>query len=248
MSLGLVQAGCPGLGELQRQGTGRIVVSYITLDGFSECSRDIVAAAAAYWEQVLVLDDRVVSDSLDPNASLTGWPGADATGSGPALGMAEGIPIPTQRPFGHINVRSTYPLWAGPNRFYETMRHELAHVLGIGVGAAWDYRLRNPYRGQPGEPPDTYFDGDMAYRAFTALGGGEHYETRGVPVQNGGSGLGGNPNSHWRASVIGHELMALCSSDPSDYCPASAITLGALADMGWTVKMEMAESGARIGR
>ena len=84
--------------------------------------------------------------------------------------------------------------------------------------------------------PDTHFPGPRAVAAFDALGGG--YGGAKVPVANGSPPSGRRP-SHWRRSVIGKELMAGCG-DQED-CPASLITLEALADLGWSVDTRMAE-------
>ena len=245
MIVGLVQAGCPGLADLPRvDGTGRIQIAYKTDPDYSECFNDVVWAAVAYWEDVLAGDSRYVEITFDPNAEVSGWSSASGGGTGPV-----------SNPSGEMNIQSTYPLWAGPTRFYGTVRHELAHALGFGVAGSWYDLLKNPYPcgNSRGTCPiqDTHFQGEQAYQAFLDLGGGEYYGTRGVPVEDGTPGRGGNPNGHWRVSIIDREFMAGCKHVAADPCPSpepvSAITLGALADMGWVVDMSMAESGTRVG-
>ena len=243
-----VQIGCPGLDELPRERTGRIVVTYgEPRVRTSECDRRTIDAALAYWEQVLAEDDRTINVSIGdagPNMTTSGLGG----GTGPET--AEGNPITT--PFGLVSIGSELGLITSPAEFYDSTRGLLAKALGFGTGEGWFSRLVNPYAGPAdrADPPDTHFVGPLAYKAFLDLGGGDFYDTEGVPVANGSTGPG-PPNGHWRFSIIDRELMAGCSGEPGNPCPeilpVSTISLAALADMGWVVDMSLAEPGARIG-
>ncbi|WP_425154840.1 Ig-like domain-containing protein [Candidatus Palauibacter sp.] len=108
--------------------------------------------------------------------------------------------------------------------FERLVRHEMAHVLGIGTGRGW-----NPLSGSP---HDTHFPGSLAVAAFDAAGGSGYADGK-VPVAN--------DNVHWRASVMGCEVMSAGCGPQGIVSPTSAITLQALADMGFTVDPSMAD-------
>ena len=117
----------------------------------------------------------------------------------------------------------------------EVVLHEIGHVLGIGT--LWDNLdlLANPSHGRPGA--DTHFKGRLARAAFDAAGG-TSYERAKVPVEN--SGQTGSADGHWRQGILLTELMTPYTSlGVPD--PMSLVTVQSLADMGYTVRTELAE-------
>ncbi len=106
--------------------------------------------------------------------------------------------------------------------------HEIGHILGIGLTSDWADLIR----GTSGADPDPHFAGTRATAAFNAAGG-RGYGGAKVPVQSAGD------TGHWRESVLGHEVMtpSLRSGTAS---PLSAITVQALADMGYRVNASLA--------
>ena len=120
--------------------------------------------------------------------------------------------------------------------------HELGHTLGIGLGSWRDHNLlRDPSQDLYGNPilptPDTYFSGANAIAAFNAAGGSSYTGAK-VPVEN-TSPNAGSRDSHWRESVLQHELMTPRIGEDSP--PLSAITIQSLADIGYTVKVSQAD-------
>ena len=115
--------------------------------------------------------------------------------------------------------------------FQAVMTHEMGHV--IGIGSLWL---------QPASLPplvvgpaalggtDPYFIGASAVAQFNANGGGVYL---GIPVPVEATGGPGTQDSHWRESVMGKELMTGFVSLIAN--PLSAITVGSLADIGYTV-------------
>ena len=110
--------------------------------------------------------------------------------------------------------------------FTEVATHEIAHVLGFGLGL-WERRglLRNPSEIDP--TADTHFPGTRAIAAFDAAGGSDYTGAK-VPVENGGD------DSHWRESVFGRELMSP-SVTLGQRHPLSAVTLQSFADLGYAI-------------
>ncbi len=106
------------------------------------------------------------------------------------------------------------PLWV----------HEIGHALGIG--ALWGRFI--------GGGADPHYTGPQARGKFDEAGGSSYAGAK-VPVE---------PNGHhWRMSVFGYlgELMVPVVGDAA---PLSAITVGALADLGYAVDFGAADSYA----
>lgn len=125
----------------------------------------------------------------------------------------------------------------GNPNLYVTVLHEMGHALGIGV--LWQFfgLLRNPASDEPGA--DTHFTGPLAVAAFNDAGGRSYSGAR-VPVEN-VAGPGSN-DTHWRYSVFGYELMNPFLAGGRN--PLSAVTIQSLADMGYQVDVNAADSYA----
>ena len=102
--------------------------------------------------------------------------------------------------------------------------HELAHALGFS-GSHWElFSLVDT-------GSDPHFKGSSAIAAFNAAGG-TSYTGNKVPIST--------DHSHWRESVFVDEIMTpYISDDETD--PVSAITLQAMADIGYTVDLSQAD-------
>lgn len=115
--------------------------------------------------------------------------------------------------------------------------HEIGHI--IGVGTLWNYRGRALLSGfSPGLDP--IFTGAAARDQFAQLFG--TYTGSPVPVENcvGISGCGaGTRDAHWRKSVFGTELM---QGYAAPTMKMSAVTVGSLADLGYTVDLTGADA------
>ncbi|MXY31966.1 MAG: hypothetical protein F4Y48_12265, partial [Gammaproteobacteria bacterium] len=113
----------------------------------------------------------------------------------------------------------------------EVAMHEIAHILGIGLGPKWHSLLANPSDALP--DADTHFPGSRAVAAFNAAGGADYTGGK-VPVENGGD------DAHWRESVMGSENMTPRFTVGTAN-PVSAITVQALADLGYRVNARLAQ-------
>ena len=233
-----------------------IELVFVDGHGFSEAHQTLFEQAAAIWENLITAD---ISDSnpawgpLDTD-DFEWWPGSqkedwfgrlvteavddvqvfvaaveldgNTYGQGGSLWFrrASGLPLN-----GYVALSSRILVEENDEVVLGTMLHELGHVLGIG-GDTWDDLLALPSRNHPGR--DTHFQGTLARSAFLAAGG--YYRRPGVPVHNEGFGRDG----HWRASHVPGELMLPWISADA---PLSAITVQALADLGYEVDPDRAE-------
>ncbi len=108
--------------------------------------------------------------------------------------------------------------------------HEIGHIIGFGTLTPWYSILI----GRDG--PDPYFPGVAAVAEYSAAGGAA---TNAVPVAN--TGGPGTRDAHWREAHMGRELMTgFLNAGVSN--PLSAITVGALADLGYSVNTGAADA------
>ena len=132
-----------------------------------------------------------------------------------------------------------------PVALYDTVLHEMAHVLGFGTLWKGYSLLENPSLDSNDEPilprPDTHFTGMEAITAFDDVGGASYLGAK-VPVENEEGGTG-TLDSHWRNSVIGpEELMdGFIDREATMRQPMSLITIRSLADMGYEVDESQAD-------
>jgi hypothetical protein len=107
---------------------------------------------------------------------------------------------------------------------YETIVHELLHVMGFGIW--WnDFGLVSG-----ASTTDPWFNGASATSFFNLMGGAGYLGNK-VPIEDvGGSGT---RLLHWRSSLMTNELMTGFACRPK--APLSLITLASFADMGISI-------------
>ena len=120
--------------------------------------------------------------------------------------------------------------------------HEMAHVLGVGT--LWErfnlLRLPSIVGNRPVPGRDTHFIGRRSIAAFDRLGGRSYFGNK-VPVENDTTISGrGSLDSHWRESVFGNENMTPRIHSGSN--PVSILTIESLADLGYQMNTNAAES------
>jgi hypothetical protein len=123
------------------------------------------------------------------------------------------------------------------------IRHEMGHVLGFGT--IWDLSgfLAEPSLPEdPDLPPipgaDPHFTGAQAIAAFDDVGGTAYVTGAKVPVED--TGGPGTADVHWRESVLDTELMT--GFIAAGQSPLSIVTLASLADQGYAVDLNSADS------
>ena len=130
---------------------------------------------------------------------------------------------------GPMLLRETYLPVVGCMRFKSGVSsiylgsHEIVHVLGFDK---WVWESFGFLHGLDSDP---HFNGPLAVAAFDAAGGWD-YAGPGVPVEE------DDFFSHWRKSVFGDEIM-----QAGDGWKLSAITIQALADLGYSVDVTQAD-------
>jgi len=125
------------------------------------------------------------------------------------------------------------------------VRHEMMHVLGLGV--SWDLLglLNEPSDttnvGWTDGFTDTFFDGAAALAEFAVIGGGSYTGGNIVPVENDTTNFStGSLDGHWRESVFGSELMTPAANVGVN--PLSSLTIASFQDLGYTVDLGEAET------
>jgi hypothetical protein len=113
----------------------------------------------------------------------------------------------------------------------DVMTHEIGHVLGLQA-FSWDRRSLLVDRGGT----DPHFQGAVGREQFRQIGGATY---PGIPVPLENTGGVGTRDSHWRLNVLRRELMVGFAQVGG--MPLSALTVGALADLGYIVRLENAE-------
>jgi hypothetical protein len=114
----------------------------------------------------------------------------------------------------------------------DVMTHEFGHVLGL---QSFNWARRALLANQGGADP--YFQGAGGRDGFASIGGGS-YPGIPVPVEN--TGGQGTRDSHWRLNVLRRELMVGFAQRGG--MPLSRLSVGALADLGYQVRLENAEA------
>ena len=127
------------------------------------------------------------------------------------------------RETSHLSVVGCMGFNDGYNVSVSIALHEIGHVLGIGT-RPWD---NNGFVQK--SPNDVHFNGPRAIAAFNDAGG-RNYTGKKVPLEE--------DWGHWRKSVLSGELMG----PSSGWGWVSAITIQALADIGYSVDVTQADS------
>ncbi|HSK19308.1 MAG TPA: leishmanolysin-related zinc metalloendopeptidase [Longimicrobiales bacterium] len=171
-----------------------------------------------------VVDDLLVYVQVD---SIDG-PGKVLGSAGPCyIRNTSRLPV-----FGIMRFdRADLTLMAQNGILGDVILHELGHVLGFPT--IWSDPQFGLLQDTASNP---YFSGTGALSAFQ-LAGGVAVNGVGVPVEN--TGGEGTRLSHWREAVLGNELMTGFISAGGN--PLSAITIGSLEDIGYTVDYNAAD-------
>jgi hypothetical protein len=132
---------------------------------------------------------------------------------------------------------STAVVTGQPGYLQAATLHEMGHVLGIPYGPL--------VTGNPG--PDPRFTGAQARQQFVAMGG---VDAGGVPMEVEATAGAGAAYTHWRASALPGEIMTWNTGYGQAHPTGgalSAVSIGALADQGYPMRIASADPYAVSG-
>ena len=210
----------------------------LVMSGLTASQQAIFQHAAARWSQVIIgdlpnatyrgqtVDDLLInasSVSIDGVGGILGQSGPDAFRS------ATDLPYHGIMQFDSADMASMQQ----QGLLYSVVLHEMGHILGIGtiwedLGLLSGAGTSNPI-----------FTGAQATAAYNQIFG---TNAQGVPVE--ATGGSGTADSHWRESILTNELMTGWAG-PGTSLPLSTITIGSLADLGYSVNYAAADPFVR---
>ena len=193
-------------------------------------------------------DVRLVVDTIDDVIVFASFENIDVAG------LARGCAVREEHESGLAFLGEIFIHFDldGYNSVSITALHEFGHVL-LHFNPRWDELVRN-HTNSADSARDTHFAGPLAVKAFDSAGGTAYQEGGKVPVQS-VHRRGFADNVHWRSSVLKGELMntsggmnfPCCSTFDGNGGTLSAITVQALADLGYVVNVEGADDYALPG-
>ena len=119
-------------------------------------------------------------------------------------------------------------------RLDEVVLHEMQHVFGFGTLWSRFGLIINA------ATPLTAYTGMQGILGCQASGGGAGICLPAIPLEN--LGGPGTRDGHWRRAVFGNELMTGFIGPVGFQMPFSAMTIGALGDMGYIVNTNVNDS------
>ncbi len=215
----------------------------------SASQRTAFEVAASRWQQLVTgdlsdtplvaaagacggLDHPAIDETVDDLLIFAEIVAIDGLGgtlgsAGPCvIRLSNGLPVAGFMRFDEADLASL----EASGSLGDVILHEMGHVLGLGALSKWYDILQD--RGGP----DPFFPGTAALSHYTAAGG-----TAPSPVPVANTGGGGTRDAHWREAHMGRELMTgFLSLGVSN--PLSAITVGALQDLGYVVSVLAADA------
>lgn len=189
----------------------------------------VVANAEVCGPGVPAINDVITNVRIYVNLDSIDGPGSILGRAGPCfIRTTSGLPVVG---FAELDTADLAALDAN-GTLDDVMTHEFGHVIGL---QAFNWERRGLLIGRGGSDP--YFQGAVGRDAFADIGGAT-YPGIPVPVEN--TGGQGTRDSHWRATVLERELMVGFARPGG--MPLSRLTVGALADLGYVVRLDNAES------
>jgi hypothetical protein len=222
--------------------------------GLTAAQQNVFRQAAARWQRIIIGDlpnatyrGQVVDDVLiDASGPSIDGPGQILGQAGPdAFRPGSSLPIHGVMEFDRDDLASL----ERQGQLVDVIVHEMGHVLGVGT--IWSRRglLRGAGTSNP------RFVGPRATAEYNRIF--RRSET-GVPVEN--QGGPGTRDGHWRENILGTELMTGYLNQGVRN-PLSRITAASMADLGYQVNMNAADTytpgasltsvsrgGTRVGR
>ena len=207
-----------------------------TDDTLSERQRAIFSDAASRWAEIIIDDipdvlidgigwvDDILIDASAPSIDGVGGTLGQA---GPTQVRTDGsfLPATGVMQFDAADVANL----EANGQLEDVILHEMGHVLGIGT--IWDGLDLLTGAGSD----DPRFIGAQATAEYNSIFG---FNESSVPVEN--TGEAGTRDAHWRESVFHNELLTGFLNFGIEN-PISRMTVGSLADIGYSVNLDAAD-------
>jgi hypothetical protein len=189
----------------------------------------VIAPANGCGPNVPAIDATISNVRMYVNFDSIDGPGSILGRAGPCFVRTEGgLPVVG---FVELDTADLTNLNAN-GTLDDVMTHEFGHVLGL---QSFNWNRRGLINGLGSADP--IFQGAEGRAAFAEIGGGTYTGTP-VPLEN--TGGQGTRDSHWRLTVLRRELM-VGFAQPGGM-PLSRLSVGALADLGYQVRLDNAET------
>jgi hypothetical protein len=217
------------------------------LSGLSQAAQTAIREAGQFWENIIT-NRSAITEGNDLNITLLGQNLVTQNGtadtstlalSGPTFGISAANTLVLRRGTSTINTRKLADFEANPAYLRSTMIHEFAHILGFGT--AWEPVEFVDYDGTRFKVGKNFIDRTTVTYAANTYAGYAYGDLLGtgtptaVPIEAGAL-------SHWDETRFDTELMTPYAESQGVPTPLSAITLGALRDLGWSVNMGAVEA------
>jgi len=188
----------------------------------------VIASPEACGPGVPAINEAITNVRIYINFDSIDGPGSILGRAGPCfIRTSSGLPV-----IGFVELDTAdLATLARTGTLDDVMTHEFGHVLGL---QSFNWARRALLANQGGADP--YFQGAGGRDGFASIGGGS-YPGIPVPVEN--TGGQGTRDSHWRLNVLRRELMVGFAQRGG--MPLSRLSVGALADLGYQVRLENAE-------
>jgi hypothetical protein len=157
--------------------------------------------------------------------------------AGPCLVRGGGLPLIASMRFRTDYIASL----VSRNQLVDVISHEMTHAIGFN-SSTFAARPDSAHPVNSGVGTSTSaFIGAQAKAACMAFPSAVAAQcTLSIPLEN--TGGSGTADDHWRESVFHIELMTGYIENAGTRMPYSAMTIGALGDIGYTVNLSLAES------
>ena len=192
--------------------------------------------AAQRWSQVITGDLPGVTDSegvFVDDLRIVVQEGLLGGGDGPGNALANAGPDEFRSGAAGLPWAASAgidPYDASDPQLKNIVLHEFGHALGFGISGQGVPNFYSRFVSGDG------FTGTNALREYRSRFGDTNTS---VPLETGGGA--GTAGAHWRESVFKTELMTGYSERAGVSMPLSAITVGAMQDMGYTVNYAAAD-------
>jgi hypothetical protein len=142
---------------------------------------------------------------------------------------SSGIVLAKAGPYSENNLKGGGNLYiniqANANSWVDVMKHEIGHIMGIGLNSYWNNSVLSGNLLDGSKFPISLQEYKYSYNGDPAA--------TNIPL--------GPGDGHFSEDIFDRELMTPYSNAPYDQ-PATRLTLGALSDMGWSIDMTKSES------